>query len=152
MYLVEPCKISQGFMLESPSMCLVSLLPTVSCFSATTTEKCKIWKIKALVVQRRLRWFGYAARRPDGELIKDIILPIPPRTWHRRTGRQLKAWATTIKAEVEPFYGPRAFGHARLRKDWVKVSSVFTQVRRAWNASVRDMVCSIGDVRSTHPG
>ncbi len=29
--------------------------------------------IPALVVQRRLRCFGHAARRPDGELIKDHI-------------------------------------------------------------------------------
>ncbi len=37
--------------------------------------------IPALLVQRRLRWFGHAARRPDGELIKDILLPTPRRTW-----------------------------------------------------------------------
>ncbi len=31
-------------------------------------------------------------------------------------------WATTIKADLEPISGPRVFGHARWRKDWVKVS------------------------------
>ncbi len=30
--------------------------------------------IPALLVQRRLRWFGHAARRPEGELIKDLLL------------------------------------------------------------------------------
>ncbi len=31
--------------------------------------------IPALLVQRRLRWLGHAARRPEGELIKDLLLP-----------------------------------------------------------------------------
>ncbi len=65
----------------------------------------------ALLVQRRLRWFGHVARRPEGELIKDLLLPTPPRTWRIRAGGQLKTWATTVKAE------PRIFGHARWRKD-----------------------------------
>ncbi len=75
--------------------------------------------IPALLVQRRLRWFGHAARRPEGGLIKDLLLPTPPRTWRRRAGGQLKTWATTIKADLEPLSGPQVFGHARWRKDWV---------------------------------
>ncbi len=82
-----------------------------------------------LLVQRRLRWFGHAARRPEGELIKDLLLPTPPRTWRRRTGGQQKTWVT--KADLEPISGPRVFGHARWRKDWVKVSSELAQDRRA---------------------
>ncbi len=54
--------------------------------------------IPALLMQRRRRWFG---------------LPTPPRTWRRRTGDQLKAWATTLKVDLEPLYEPRVFGHAR---------------------------------------
>ncbi len=34
----------------------------------------------ALLVQTRPRWFGHAARRPEGELIKDLLVPTPPRT------------------------------------------------------------------------
>ncbi len=41
--------------------------------------------IPALFVQGRLRWFGQAARRPDGELMKDLLLPTLPRTWRRRS-------------------------------------------------------------------
>ncbi len=63
--------------------------------------------IPALLVQTRLRWFGHAARRPESELIKEILLPTPPRTWRRRTGGQLKTWATTIKADLEPLSGSR---------------------------------------------
>ncbi len=73
--------------------------------------------IPALLVQRRLRWFGHTARRPEGELIKDLLLPTPPRTWRRQAGGQLNMRATTIKADLEPIFGPRVFGHARWRKD-----------------------------------
>ncbi len=38
------------------------------------------------------------------------------------------------------------------RRDWVKVSSELTQGRRAWSASVRDVVNAIGDAGSTRPG
>ncbi len=62
--------------------------------------------IPALVVQRRHRWFGHASRRLEGELIKDLLPPTPPRIWRRRVGGQLKTWATTIKAELEPISGP----------------------------------------------
>ncbi len=31
-------------------------------------------------LQKRLRWFDHVARRPEGELIKDLPLPTPPRT------------------------------------------------------------------------
>ncbi len=103
-------------------------------------------------MQRKLRWFGYAARRPEGELIKDLLLPTPPRTWRRRTGGQLKTWATTAQADLEPIYGPRVFGHARWRNDWVKVSSELAKDHRVWNAPVRDVVNAIGDAGSTRPG
>ncbi len=79
--------------------------------------------IPALLVQKRHRWFGHAARRPEGELIKDLLLSTSPRTWRIRAGGQLRTWTTTIKADLEPISGPRVFGHARWRKDWVKVSS-----------------------------
>ncbi len=39
--------------------------------------------IPTLLVQRRLHWFGHAARRPEGELIKDLLPPTPLRTWRR---------------------------------------------------------------------
>ncbi len=56
-------------------------------------------------------------RASHGELINDQLFPTPPRTWHKRTGDQLKTWSTTIKADLEPLSGPRVFGHARWRKD-----------------------------------
>ncbi len=108
----------------------------------------RLTSIPAQLVQVRLRWFGHAARRPEGELIKDLLLPTPPRTWRRRTGGQLKTWAITIKADLEPLSGPRVFGHAR----WAKVSSELVQDRRVWRASIRDVVSSVGNAGSTRPG
>ncbi len=84
-------------------------------------------------------------------LIKDLLLPTPPRTWRRRAQDQLKTWTTTIKADLEPISGPRIFGHARWRRDWVKVLSELAQDRRAWSASVRDVVNAIGDAGFTRP-
>ncbi len=112
----------------------------------------RLSSILALFVQRRLHWFGLASRRPEGELIKDLLLPTPPRTWRRRAGGQPKTWATTIKADPEPFAEPRVFGHARWRKDWVEVFCELAQGRRAWSASVGDVVNSVGDAGSTRPG
>ncbi len=123
-------------------------------FYATSVElrrRLCLTRIPALLVQRRLPWFGHAARRPEGELIKVLLLPTPPRTWCRRAGGQLKTWTTMGKADLEPISGPRVFGHARSRQDWVKVSSELAQDRRAWNVSVRDVVNAIGDAGSTRP-
>ncbi len=55
-------------------------------------------------------------------------------------GGHLKIWATMIKADLEPIFGPRVFGHARWRKGGVKVSSELAQDLPAWSASVRDVV------------
>ncbi len=100
-------------------------------------EPCRQLSEKDLeLVQRRLSWFGQAKRRPDGELIKDRLLPTPPRT---RTGGQLKTWATTIKTDLEPISG-----HAGWSGYWVKVSSELAQDGRAWSSSIRDVISSIG--------
>ncbi len=87
----------------------------------------------------------------EKDLIKDLLLPTSPRTWRRRTEGQLKTWATTIKADLEPTSGLRVFDHARWRKEWVKVSSELAQDRRAWGASVRGVVNLIGDAGSNNP-
>ncbi len=39
-------------------------------------------RIPALLVQRTLRWFGHAARHPEGELIKDLIRGLLGETFH----------------------------------------------------------------------
>ncbi len=102
--------------------------------------------IPALLVQKRSAGLVMLQDVP-----KDLLLSTPPRTWCRRAGGQLKTWAVTIKADLEPISGPRVFGHTRWRKDWVNISSDLAQDRRAWSASVRDVVNSTGDAGSTRP-
>ncbi len=43
----------------------------------------RLASIRVQLVQRRLCWFGHAARCPEGELIRDLLSPIPPssETW-----------------------------------------------------------------------
>ncbi len=61
----------------------------------------RLTSIPAQVVQKRLRRFG-----PDGELVKEFLLPTPPLTWRRQTEGQLKTWKTKIKAGLKPLSGP----------------------------------------------
>ncbi len=60
-----------------------------------------LWTSVEQLVQRRLRWFGHAARRPDGELIKDLLLPTHglacsagalEARWKRGQPRSRQAW------------------------------------------------------------
>ncbi len=55
--------------------------------------------ITALLVQRRLRWFGQATRRPESKLIKAVLLPTPshlrtaslrPRTMEKGLGESVE--------------------------------------------------------------
>ncbi len=111
---------------ENDSICQilhVMELPRRLCLTDTARAK------------KTVRWFGHAARRLDDELIKEVLLP----TWRlRRCGqsRSRQSWS------------PRDFGCARRRKDRVNVSTELTQDRRAWGASLRDAVNSIGGVGS----
>ncbi len=74
-------------------------------------------------------------------MIKDLLLPTPPRMWRRRAGGQLKTWATAIKAGP----GTALFGYARRKKDWVKVFREIAQDRRARSVSAQNVGISIGD-------
>ncbi len=125
--------------------CILHMRRTECVPAAELRRHLRLTSIPAQLVQRRIR---HAARRPDGELIKDLLLLTLPRMWRRRTGGQLKTWATTIKADLEPLSGLRVFGYARRRKDWAKVPSELAQDHRAWSASTRDVVSSIGDAGS----
>ncbi len=49
-----------------------------------------------MFLQRRLRWFGHAARRPAGLIVRDVIDPVPPPHWRLKRGGQLKTWLTML--------------------------------------------------------
>ncbi len=107
--------------------------------SVELRRRLSLTSIPTLLVQRRLRWFGNAARCPEGELIKELLLPTPPRTWRRRAGGQLKTRATTIKADLEPISGPRVFGHARWRKclvSWRRIAESGVPPSQTWSTQL----------------
>ncbi len=71
--------------------------------------------------QRRLRWFGHAARRPAGEIIREVMNPEPPAHWRKRRGDQLKTWMTTLKEDLARLSGPDVFGLRRWNRDWMTI-------------------------------
>ncbi len=69
------------------------------------------------LLQRRLRWFGHAARRPAGAIIREVINPDPPAHWRKKCGGQLKTWMTTLKEDLARLSGPDVFGLRRWNRD-----------------------------------
>ncbi len=53
---------------------------------------------------------------------------------------QLKAWATTIKAGLELLSGPRVFFPGTMENGWGEGFKELALDRRAWSASIRDVV------------
>ncbi len=41
----------------------------------------RLSSFQAQLVERMLHWFGHALRRPDSELINDLLPPIQPADW-----------------------------------------------------------------------
>ncbi len=72
--------------------------------------------------------------------MRELINPDVPRTWRRRTGGQLKTWATTLKEDLMRLIGPAVVGIRRWNKEWASLAMDMAQDRRAWSAAVRDAV------------
>ncbi len=51
--------------------------------SAELLRRLCLASIPALLVQRGLRWNNHAARRPEGKVIKGLLLPTPLPAWRR---------------------------------------------------------------------
>ena len=103
-----------------------------------------------MLLQRRLRWFGHAARRPAGEIIREVINPEPPAHWRKKRGGQLKTWLSTLKEDLARLSGPDVFGLRRWNRDWMTIGIDWAQDRRAWAAAVRDAVVAM-DAGATAP-
>ncbi len=129
-----PVRVSDERMLEVFDNDSIRRILRVRCRNCVSFVELRrrlcLTSIPALLVQRRPRWFGHPTRCSEGELIKGLLFPTPPRTWHRRSGGQLKTWASTINAYLELISGPRVFGHKRWTKDWVQVCSELEQGRQ----------------------
>ncbi len=107
---------------------------------AVLRKRLRLPTLPALLLQRRLRWFGHAARRAPGEFMRELINPDVPRTLRRRTGGQLKTLAATLKEDLVRLIGPAVVGIRRWNKEWTSLAMDLAQDRRAWSAAVRDAV------------
>ncbi len=103
-----------------------------------------------VLLQRRLRRFGHAARRPAGEIIREVINPKPPVHWRKKRGGQLKTWMITLKEDLARLGGPEDFGLRRWNRDWMAIGIAWAQDRRAWATAVRDAVVAM-DAGATAP-
>ncbi len=98
-----------------------------------------------VLLQRRLSWFGHAARRPAGEIIRE-----PPVHWRKKRGGQLKTWMTTLKEDLARLSGPVVYGLRRWNRDCMVIGIAWTEDCGAWAAAVRDAVVAI-DAGATAP-
>ncbi len=96
-----------------------------------------------MLLPRRLRWFGHAARRPAGEIIREVIIPELPAHWRKKRGVQLKTWMITFKEDLARLSGPDDFGLRRRNRDWMTIGIDWAQDRRDWAAAVRDAVVAM---------
>ncbi len=104
-----------------------------------------------MLLQRRLRWFGHAARRPAGEIIRGIINPVPPSHWRHKQGGQLKTWLTMLKENLARMSGIGVYGLRRWNREWLSLGVTWTHDRQAWAAAIRDVGVAL-DTGTTSPG
>ncbi len=107
---------------------------------AVLRQRIQLPTLSALLLQRRLPWFGRAARRAPGEIMRELINPNVPRTWRKRTGGQLETWTVTLMDDLVRLIGPAVVGIRRRNKEWASLAMDLAQDRRAWSAAVRDAV------------
>ncbi len=76
---IGPVPVAHERMLEvfdNYSTCRILLVRRRDCVpSKKLRRRLSLTSIPALLVQRRLNWSDHAARRPDSELTKDLLLP-----------------------------------------------------------------------------
>ena len=68
--------------------------------TTTLRRRLNLHPLPHVLLHCHLRWFGHAAQRPEGELIRDVFLPISLPNWRKCDGGQLKTWTSTIKDDL----------------------------------------------------
>ncbi len=150
-YCKCPVRVANGRMLavyDNGSISCILHARHRDCLQTVELRRChRLASIPTKLVQRWLCWVGHAAWRPEDELIRNLLLPLPPRSWRKRAWGQLKTWATTIKEDREPLSGPQSSA----AHDLAKISNELAQDIPAWGVSIRDVANSIGDAGSPNP-
>ena len=120
--------------------------------TTTLRRRLNLRPLPSVLLHRRLWWFGYAARRPEGERISDVLLPSSLPNWRKRVGGLLKTWASTIKDNLAALSGSQVVGLRWWNRDLLAISCDLAQDRRTWAAMVRDAVLAREEADSTRPG
>lgn len=113
---------------------------------------CGMFSLSSVMLQRRLRWFGHVARKPQEEIASKTLHLTPDPTWRRRQGGQTKTWLETIKEDLTLISGPATYGLRSWNNSWLQHSVGLAQDRRAWAAAVRDVVNLREEASSFRPG
>ena len=99
-----------------------------------------IVKPDKLLQKRRLQWFGHAVRHSDSELVEQVANPKPWNGWKCRLGGQVKTWLTTVKTDMEKLRLDKVYGLRKWKADWVNICGELASDRRAWRATIRDVL------------
>ena len=108
--------------------------------SAVRQSCYNIVKVGDLLRKRRLEWFGHVVRRKDDDLLKQVVDPKPMRGWKCRVGGQLKTWLATVKEDIEILGLVKVYGLRNWKLNWVSICSDLASDRRAWRATIRDIL------------
>ncbi len=118
---IWPVRVANERMLEvfdNDSICRILHMRCRDCVSSVEQRRrlCHT-STSALLMQRGLLFVW--ARRKTSRRRTDQGFTSAHTTSHvaQANWSQLKTWATTIKADLAPLFGPRVFGYARWRKE-----------------------------------
>ena len=138
---------------DNECLCYILQCCWIDCVPTTTLcHHLNLHPLAPVLLQRHLRWFGHAARRPEGELICDVLLPTSLLNWWKHIGGQLKMWASTIKDDLAALSGPQVVGLRRWNRDWLAISCDLAQDQRTSAVMVRDAVLAREEASSIWPG
>ena len=106
----------------------------------TIRQRCfNIEKLSIFLQRRRLQWFGHILRRPNTNIAKLCLSPVPCPGWSCRLGGQLKTWISTIKSDVELLGLQSVYGARVWKQNWIALCSDLASDRRAWAGAIRDI-------------
>ena len=108
--------------------------------NADVRKKCELDVVTRTIQERRLRWLGHVLRRPDTEIINQVLHAKPLRGWKQRRGGQRKTWLDTVKEDVTPLSGPTVYGLKTWNQSWLQLTEQAAKDRKMWRASVRDLL------------
>ena len=113
--------------------------------TTTLRRRLNLRHLPPIPLQRRLRWFGHAARLPEGELIRDVLLPSSlPNWWAAEdVGQNNQGWPSSIIKHPS---------FRRRNHDRLAITCDLAQDQRTWAAMVRDAVLAREEAGSTRPG